>query len=75
MEVVGEPFKDPNDTRNISWAAKVKFVKHIPEDKQVSLAEIKKTGTFADFKLVRLPRLSTMDCPDDFVVWLLKNIN
>ena len=75
MEVLSEPFKDPNDARNISWAAKVKFVKHIPEDKQVSLAEIKKSGAFTDFKLVRLPRLSTMDCPDDFVAWLLQKIN
>lgn len=69
MEVFGEPYKDPNDERNISWVAKVKFVKKYPESKQVSLKEIKESGKFPDFKLVKQGRLSTMACPDDFIQW------
>ncbi len=71
MEVVGAAFKDPNDTRGISWAAKVKFVKHFAADKQVSLKDVKTSGKFADFKLVKQSRLSTMACPPEFVQWVL----
>jgi predicted RNA-binding protein with PUA-like domain len=72
MEVASEPYKDPNDARGISWAAKVRFLKKFPEAMQVSLREIKESGKFADFKLVRQGRLSTMHCPQEFVEWMLQ---
>jgi predicted RNA-binding protein with PUA-like domain len=37
-----------------------------------TLAEIKASGLFADFALVRQSRLSTMAVPEAFVVWLRK---
>lgn len=75
MEVVSEPYKDPNDKRDISWVAKVKFVKKIPAEKQVSLQEIKATEKFGDFALVRQSRLSTMTCPPEFVKWVLPKLS
>lgn len=38
----------------------------------VTLTEIKATGLFADFALVRQSRLSTMEAPKEFVSWLKK---
>ena|SRR5436190_8182660 len=38
----------------------------------VGLKEIKETGLFGDFNLVRHSRLSTMAVPKSFVVWLKK---
>lgn len=38
----------------------------------ISLSEIKSTGLFADFSLVRQSRLSTMEVPKEFVAWLKK---
>jgi predicted RNA-binding protein with PUA-like domain len=38
----------------------------------VTLAEIKTSGLFADFALVRQSRLSTMAVPPEFVKWLKK---
>ena len=36
----------------------------------VTLAEIKTSGQFADWALVKQSRLSTMTAPDEFVAWL-----
>jgi len=74
MEVISEPAKDPNDARGISWVAQVQFVRKIPLEKHVSLQEIKATGKFEKFALVRQSRLSTMACPPEFVEWLLPQI-
>ncbi|HEX4278461.1 MAG TPA: EVE domain-containing protein [Bryobacteraceae bacterium] len=38
----------------------------------VTLHEIKESGLFADWSLVRQSRLSTMKAPDDFVAWIKK---
>ena len=35
-----------------------------------TLAEIKESGKFTDWALVRQGRLSTMAAPDDFVAWM-----
>ncbi|MBM3784491.1 MAG: EVE domain-containing protein [Acidobacteria bacterium] len=35
-----------------------------------TLAEIKSSGLFSEFLLVRNGRLSTMECPSNFVEWL-----
>jgi predicted RNA-binding protein with PUA-like domain len=37
-----------------------------------TLAEIKASGLFADFALVRQSRLSTMEAPEAFIAWLRK---
>ena len=39
-------------------------------DPPTSLAEIKQSGKFADWALVRQGRLSTMAAPDSFVKWM-----
>ena len=39
-------------------------------DPPVTLRQVKESGKFADFLLVRHSRLSTMDVPDAFVDWL-----
>jgi predicted RNA-binding protein with PUA-like domain len=69
-EVIGTAFKDPNDDRNVSWAAKIKFIKEFDPQNQVSLTEIKNSGLFDDFLLVRNPRLSVIECPKEFVTWM-----
>ncbi len=73
-EVVSEAFKDPNDDRNISWAAKIKFIKEFAPETQISLTEIKKSDLFNDFLLVRNPRLSVIACPKNFVEWVAKKV-
>jgi len=41
-------------------------------DPPVTLREIKESGLFADFALVRQSRLSTMPVPGEFVQWVRK---
>jgi predicted RNA-binding protein with PUA-like domain len=38
----------------------------------VTLAEIKQSGLFNDWALVRQGRLSTMPCPESFAAWMRK---
>lgn len=45
---------------------KVKFVKKFT-DPLVSLSDVKKSGKFDDFRLVREPRLSVMEVPVEFL--------
>jgi predicted RNA-binding protein with PUA-like domain len=71
MEVIGEPYLNPNDPRP-SWVAKVKLVKALPKDKWICLKDIKASGLFSDFMLIRQPRLSVMSCPKNFVDWVLE---
>lgn len=66
-KVISSPYKDPHDERGISWAVQVKFVEKFAEDKQVSLKQIKESGKFNDFALVKQSRLSVMKCTDKFV--------
>lgn len=64
-QVVSEPRPDPEDSR--SWVVDVRFLHRF--ERVVSLAEIKETGLFDDWALVRQGRLSTMPVPDHFLVW------
>lgn len=57
---------DPNNPK--SWVVDMKFTGRL--DPPASLREIKESGLFSDFALVRNSRLSTMPCPEDFVAWL-----
>ncbi len=68
-EVVGNSRPDPKDTR--TWLVDFKFLKRFDEP-YVTLQQIKETGKFEDFRLVRQGRLSTMDVPDEFITYLKK---
>jgi predicted RNA-binding protein with PUA-like domain len=69
-KVISEPIKDDKDPRGISWYARLRFIKEFDEDKKITLREIKESGLFPDFGLVKQSRLSTMSCPDEFIEWL-----
>jgi len=57
---------DPKNPR--SAVADLAFLSRL--DPPTSLAEIKESGKFKDWALVRQGRLSTMAAPDTFVEWM-----
>ncbi len=65
-KVVGTPRPDPKDEKltvvDLEYVGKL--------DPPTTLAEVKGSGLFDDFALVRQSRLSTMAVPDKFVAWL-----
>jgi predicted RNA-binding protein with PUA-like domain len=65
-KVVSEPRPDPKEPK--SAVVDLEFVAAF--DEPTSLAEIKQSGRFSDWSLVRQSRLSTMAAPDVFVVWM-----
>lgn len=67
-KVVSEPRDDPKQPR--SAVVELEYGGRI--DPPVTLAEIKASGLFAEWALVRQGRLSTMSVPADFVKWLRK---
>ncbi len=67
--VVSEPRENLDDPR-YSWVADLEFVRRFDENQQISLQEMKQSGLFADFALIKQSRLSTMACPPDFIDWL-----
>jgi predicted RNA-binding protein with PUA-like domain len=74
-KVVTESIKDENDKRGISWKADLELLEVFPEEKQITLKEIKNTNLFNDFALVRQSRLSVMECTKFFIAWLkTKNV-
>jgi predicted RNA-binding protein with PUA-like domain len=58
-EVVAEAFPDPSDTKFSAVTVRARYA--LPQP--VSLAEIKASPQFAEWELVRLPRLSVMAVP------------
>jgi len=64
--VLSPPRPDPKDTK--SAVVDLAFVRRI--EPRVPLSEIKKSGLFSDWSLVRQSRLSTMAAPAVFVDWL-----
>lgn len=64
--VVSEPRPDPKNPK--SWVADFEFSSRL--ERPVTLAEIKESGQFAGWALVRQPRLSTMSVPKEFVGWM-----
>jgi predicted RNA-binding protein with PUA-like domain len=64
--VVSWPRPDPADSR--SQVVEIEFVR--PLARPVSLREIKESQLFADWSLVRQPRLSVMAVPERFLHWL-----
>ncbi len=64
--VLSEPRPDPNEPK--SWVVDLEFVKRLITP--VTLGEVKSSGLFNDWALVRQSRLSTMPVPDSFIDWL-----
>jgi predicted RNA-binding protein with PUA-like domain len=69
-QIVSDPRPDLNETR--SWVIDVRFLHRF--NCEVSLAEIKESGLFDDWALVRLRRLSTMSVPEHFLVWFWERL-
>jgi len=64
--VKSEPRDDPKNPK--SALVDLEFAGRI--EPPVTLAEIKQSGEFADWALVRQGRLSTMAAPEKFVAWI-----
>lgn len=67
-KVVSEPKDDPKDTK--SAFVDLEYISTI--EPSVTLKEIKTSGEFDDWALVRQSRLSTMAAPGKFVEWMRK---
>jgi predicted RNA-binding protein with PUA-like domain len=64
--VVSEPRPDPSDPKLA--VVDFEFVARLA--KSVTLAEVRQSGLFSEWALVRQPRLSTMAAPDAFAEWM-----
>lgn len=64
--VKSEPRDDPKNPK--SAVVELEFDRKL--DRPITLAEIKQSGKFADWALVRQGRLSTMEVPPEFVAWV-----
>ncbi len=69
-KVIDEPRPDLEDEKGISWFANLELVRVYEKESRVNLKQIKESGLFTDFSLVKQSRLSTMQCPDKFINWL-----
>lgn len=65
-EVVSAPADDPEDPK--SAVVVLRYKCHL--EPPTSLAEVKGSGLFNDWSLVRQSRLSTMAAPDSFARWM-----
>ena len=65
-KVTSEP--RPDRANQKSWVVDLAFLKLL--DPPVTLADVKSSGLFNDWALVRQSRLSTMAAPDSFVEWM-----
>lgn len=65
-EVISEPRPDPQVEK--SWVVDLRYRGRV--EPSVTLRQVKESGKFADFVLVRQSRLSTMPVPESFVEWL-----
>ena len=65
-KVTGQPAPDPKNAK--SWVVELEYAGKV--DPPVALSEIKQSGEFTDWALVRQGRLSTMAVPDSFIEWL-----
>jgi predicted RNA-binding protein with PUA-like domain len=67
-KVISKPRPDPKNAK--SAGADFEFLTHL--EPPTTLSEIKQSGLFNDWALVRQGRLSTMPAPDSFVEWMRK---
>ncbi len=68
VKVVSELRPDPKNPK--LTVVDLEFVSRL--DPPTTLHEIKESGLFSDWALVRQGRLSTMAAPDSFVAWMKK---
>lgn len=69
-QVVSDPRPDPQAAK--SWFVDLKYLQAF--ERRVSLREIKESGLFDDWALVRQGRLSTMSVPALFEKWFWQQI-
>jgi predicted RNA-binding protein with PUA-like domain len=69
-KVTGAPRPDPADKTGKLFVVDLAPVKALA--RPVTLAEVKAVKAFADFALVRIPRLSVMPVTDDQWAWIEK---
>lgn len=67
-KVESEPWENPAEQK--SWVVQMRFQERL--EPATTLAEIKQSGLFADWVLVRQGRLSTMEAPAEFAAWMKK---
>jgi predicted RNA-binding protein with PUA-like domain len=65
-EITSEPRPDPTVPK--SWVVDLRYRGRV--NPSVTLRQVKESGKFDDFALVRQSRLSTMPVPQAFVDWL-----
>lgn len=65
-KVISDGRDDPKNPK--SAVVDLEYEKRV--DPPVTLAEIKASGMFGDWALVRQGRLSTMEAPPEFVAWV-----
>ncbi len=68
-KVISNPKENLKDTRP-SWVADLELIKIFEPIQKITLKQIKESGLFADFPLIKQPRLSTMKCSLEFINWL-----
>ena len=68
VKVVSEPRPDPKNPK--LTVVDLEFLSRL--DPPTTLHEIKESGLFSDWALVRQGRLSTMATPESFVAWMKK---
>lgn len=66
--VESEPWPDPKNPK--SWVARFAFAERL--EPPTTLAEIRQSGLFNDWSLIRQSRLSTMAAPEEFARWMKK---
>src|SRR2546423_409355 len=67
-KVASAPRPDPKNPK--LTVVELEFLKRL--DPPTTLQEIKESGRFTDWALVRQGRLSTMEAPEQFVAWMRK---
>lgn len=65
-KIVSTPRPDPANPK--SWVVDIEFLRRI--EPPITLKEIKDSGRFQAWALVRQGRLSTMDVPEEFLAWM-----
>jgi predicted RNA-binding protein with PUA-like domain len=65
-KIISDAYENKKDPRK-SWVVDIEFLKKLDKDKLITLKEVKGSGEFDDWFLVRHSRLSVMPVPVEFV--------
>lgn len=71
VQILSDP--RPDFDNDGSWVVDVKYLSHF--EHPVSLREIKESGLFDDWALIRQIHLSTMEVPESFLVWFWNHVH